>query len=426
MLAGVRISISEGLGGRVFYGWVMVAAATLIMFSSGPGQSHTFAAFNALIAEDLGLTLLQVTLAYGVATTIAAFLLPVFGRQLERFGPRRALAVNAVALGVACLFFGAIANIVWLGVGFAALRFVGQGCTMMGAANLVAQWFVVRRGFAMGIVAVGFALSIGVHPALAKFLIAEVGWRQAWVGLGLITWVSMLPVIWLLIRDKPEDMGLKPDGGRADPGDGPAPALTGATRAEALRSLSFWICAAGLFLIAGMATTLHYHQYNILEAQGLSTVEVTQGFFYVAMSMLVFMPLVGRGFDRFRTRYMFAAALLVQASTMVGITFVSDYTGMVIYALAFGLNNAFSITMMGYMWPRYFGRKHLGSIQGTGQMIGVIGASVGALPVSYAIDQLGDPAGMMQVLAILPVICAVVAVIFLKTLPQVEEAAHLD
>ncbi|MEM6621670.1 MAG: MFS transporter [Pseudomonadota bacterium] len=425
MLDASRRAISDGLGDRVFYGWVMVAVSVLIMFSSGPGQSHTFAAFNALIAEDLGITLLEVTLAYGLATTVAAFLLPVFGRQLERFGPRTSLAVNVAALGAACLFFGALANLVWLAIGFAALRFLGQGCMMMGAANLIAQWFVARRGFAMGIVATGFALSIGIHPALAKLLIAEFGWREAWFGLGLITWVTMLPVLLLMVRNKPEDMGLMPDGGRAEAG-GQTPELTGATRAEALASLSFWICAAGLFLIAGMATTLHFHQYNILEGQGLTAAQATQGFSLVAVSMLIFMPLVGRGFDRFRTRYMFAAALIVQASTMVGVTFVTSYPALIVYALAFGLNNAFSITMMGYIWPRYFGRKHLGSIQGTGQMIGVVGASVGALPVAYAIDEFGDPAAMLRWLAILPLICAAVAVAFLRTLPQVDGARHLE
>lgn len=425
MLNSTRESLSRALGGRVYYGWVMVAVATLIMFASGPGQSHTFAAFNALIAKDLDLTLFQVTLAYGLATTVAAFLLPVFGRQLQRFGPRRALLINVACLGLACILFGPVANIVWLAVGFAVLRFMGQGAMMMGASNLVAQWFSAKRGFAMGIVAIGFAASISIHPALADVLIDAYGWRNAWVGLGLITWAMMLPVLILLVRDKPEDMGLTPDGGKADPGDAAA-GLTGATRGEALRSRSFWICAAGLFLIAGMATTLHYHQYNILQAQGLTRTEATEGFTWVALAMIVFMPLVGRGFDKLRTRYMFAAALVVQTSTMIGVTFVTSYTGLLIYAVAFGLNNAFSITMMGYIWPRYFGRKHLAEIQGTGQMIGVIGASVGALPVAYAIDYIGDPAQLMQILAVLPLIVAVVAVLFLRTLPQVDDQQHLE
>jgi len=204
------------------------------------------------------------------------------------------------------------------------------------------------------------------------------------------------------------------------------PALAPVYAAAAPASAAAVRIAAGLFLIAGMATTLHFHQYNILEGQGLTSAEATQGFSWVAIAMLAFMPLVGRGFDTWRTRYMFAAALLVQASTMVGVTFVTSYPALIVYAIAFGLNNAFSITMMGYIWPRYFGRKHLGSIQGTGQMIGVIGASVGALPVAYAIDQFGDPATMLRWLAILPVICAVVAVMFLRTLPQVDDAKHLE
>ena len=89
--------------------------------------------------------------------------------------------------------------------------------------------------------------------------------------------------------------------------------------------------------------------------------------------MVATMPLVGRLFDRCRTRYVFAAALLVTATALVGITFVQDLTGAIVYALIFGLNNAFSMTLFGYIWPRYFGRRYLGSIQGVGQTIGVVG-----------------------------------------------------
>lgn len=421
-----RFAASTRIGNRVFYGWVMVAVAMLAMFTSGPGQSHTFAAFNALIAADLGLTLFEVTLAYGGATTFAAFLLPAFGRQVEKFGPRLALSVNVIGLGIACLFFGAVANFLWLVIGFGALRFMGQGAMMLGAANLVAQWFSAKRGFAMGLIAMGFAASMAIHPTLARILIDAYGWREAWFGLGIMTWVMMLPVLWLMVVDKPENMGLRPDG-EAVPEGGAAPeALNGATLEAALRHPSFYIAATGLFLIAGMATTLHFHQYNILGAQGLSAGMATQGFWLIAISMVCFMPLVGRGFDRLRTRYMFAAALLVQASTMVGVTFVTSWPTLIVYTIAFGLNNAFSITMMGYIWPRYFGRKHLGRIQGTGQMVGVIGASVGALPVSYAIDYLGDPAAMLRWLAVLPVVAAVIAIRFLATHPDVKGEEHLE
>ncbi len=422
-----RQALAQSVNRRVFYGWIMVFVAGFSIFASGPGQSHTFSAFNALIAADLGITNTELALAYSLATVGAASLLPLFGRQVERFGSRRSLMGVSLALGLACLFFGAAANFLWLVAGFGLLRFFGQGSMMLGAANLVAQWFSLKRGFAMGLMALGFAASMAIHPTLARVLIEAFGWREAWIGLGVMTWVMMLPLLFLLVEDKPEDLGLRPDNAAApEAADGETPALGGATLAEALRHPSFYIVATGLFMISGLVTALHFHQYNILASQGLDAKWATLGFWFTAVSMVLAMPLVGRGFDRFRTRYMFAAALCVQATTLTAVTFVTSVPALIAYSLAFGLNNAFSMTLFGYIFPRYFGRLNLGRIQGTGQMVAVVGASVGPIPVSYAFDFLGDPVMTLRLLALLPLAVAVVAVVLLRTAPQVSGQEHLE
>lgn len=422
-----RVAWALDVNRRVFYGWIMVAVAGFSIFASGPGQSHTFSAFNALIAKDLGITNTELAFAYSLATVGAALLLPLFGRQVERFGSRRSLLVVSLALGLACLFFGAVANFLWLVLGFGLLRFLGQGSMMLGAANLVAQWFALKRGFAMGLMALGFAASMAIHPTLARLLIEAFGWREAWFCLGAMTWLMMLPVLFLLVQDRPEDLGLKPDNAEAKAmTDGEEAPEDGATLYEALRHPSFYIVGAGLFTISALVTTLHFHQFNILAAQGLEARWATVGFWVTAGCMVAAMPLVGRGFDRFRTRYMFAAALCVQAATLIVVTFVTSVPALIAYSAAFGLNNAFSMTIFGYIFPRYFGRKHLGRIQGTGQMIAVVGASFGPIPVSYALDFLADPVMTLRLLALLPLLVAAVAVALLRTVPQVRGYAHLE
>jgi len=138
------------------------------------------------------------------------------------------------------------------------------------------------------------------------------------------------------------------------------------------------------------------------------------------------MTFVGRSFDKFRTRYVMAAGLCVQSLALVSITFVTSVPTMVVYAIIFGLNNAFTMTLMGYVWARYFGQLHLGKIQGTGQMVAVIGASLGPIPVSWALDTTGDPTSMLWWLSIYPLAIAVVGVLFLTTHPAVKPAEHLE
>ncbi|MGI9413031.1 MAG: MFS transporter, partial [Hyphomicrobiales bacterium] len=386
----IRDRIFAGLQSRFFYGWTIVGVAHVGIFASGPGQSHTFSVFVEPISRDLGISSATIATAYGLATLAAAFALPQMGRLVDRYGPRRMLAVIAVLLGVVCMGFGAVSGFLWLTIGFALLRFFGQGSMMLGSANLVSHWFDRKRGLAMSLMALGFGISMAIHPPLAQWLVTEIGWRKAWLVLGLLTWVIMLPPTWLLVHNKPEDVGLVPDGAAAaEDGQTEDTARIGLSLAQALRTSSFYILAAGWFAIAMLVTTLHFYQVTLLTGQGVSPDLAAYLFTMSALTMAATMPLVGILFDRYPTHLVFALGLVITSASLVAVTLATDAVTAVAYALVFGLNNAFSMTMLGYIWPRYFGRLHLGSIQGTGQMIGVVGASLGPLPVGLALDFIG-------------------------------------
>jgi MFS family permease len=415
-----RASLVRWIGQRMFYGWVIVWVAMLGIFASGPAQSHTFSVFIGPIAAELGLSQTAMASAYGLATLVAAFCLPLMGRFLDRVGARRMLAVVALVFGAGCAAFGFAGGMIWLALGFAALRFLGQGSLMLGSSNMVSQWFSQRRGFALGLMALGFAISMAVHPMVAKWLIDLVGWREAWIWLGISTWVLLLPPVLLFVVSKPEDVGLRPDGvstpadigkpqGATEEGD-----ENDFTLSEALRTPTFYIVAAGLFTLSMLVTTLHFFQVSIFSDQGLDTEVATVAFAVSAVTMIAMMPTLGRMLDRFPTERMFAGGLLVLATTLVIAAQVSGITSAVLYALAFGVANAVSMTYYTFMWPRYFGRTHLGSIQGTGQMIGVVGASLGPLPLGFAKDYFGNYDAMLVGLAVIPLIGAIVAALFLR------------
>ncbi len=427
-MTALRAAIVAGVGRRVFYGWAIVAAAGLGIFASGPGQSHTFSVFVEPVSRDLGISSATIATAYGLATLAAAFLLPQMGKLIDRHGPRRMLLVVVVLLGLACLLFGAAANILWLTLAFGTLRFFGQGALMLGCANVVSQWFSRGRGLAMSLMALGFGVSMAVHPPLSQALVEALGWRQAWVLLGLSTWLLMLPAILLLIHDKPEPLGLRPDGAPAETETTAAGAddIGGLTLREALRHPSFAILAAGFFGVSMTVTILHFFQVKILGAQGLDSDVSARIFAVSAVTMVLCMPLVGRLFDRVRTRRVIALGLLITALSPLAITFADSLPTAIAYALIFGLNNAFSMTMFGYIWARYFGRRHLGSIQGTGQLIAVIGASVGPLPIGLAFDLTGDATLALWLVALYPLTAAVVTLFFLRTPQGVAGQEHLE
>ena len=412
----MRKNILNYVNAKFFYGWIIVGIANIGIFSSGPGQSHTFSVFVEPISQDLELSSASIASAYGLATLIAAFLLPYMGKIIDRYGARVSLIIISIILGISCIFFGAASNFLMLTVGFGFLRFFGQGSLMLGCANLVSQWFDSKRGFAMSLMALGFGMSMAIHPPVSQFLIDQYGWKYAWIILGISTWIIMVPALFILAWNNPENIGLKPDGvKKSNFKNDEVEAIEGLNLTEALKENSFYILAAMWFGMAMLVTTLHFYQVTILTNQGITTEFAASLFTVSAFAMVVFMPLVGKFFDNFPTKYVLATGLLINSISLISITYSSSDAYSLFYAISFGINNAFSMTMFGYIWPRYFGRKHLGSIQGTGQMIGVIGASLGPLPVGFAIDYLESSLITIRYLSVYPIIMAVIIIMFLKS-----------
>ncbi len=423
-LARHRDALALQINQRLFYGWVVVAVAALGMFASGPGQSHLFSVFILPISQDLGLSRTSISSAYALATLAAAFGLPYVGRLVDRYGVRRVLLGIAALFGASACAFGMVTNLTLLALGFGALRFLGQGSLMLTCANLVAQWFSRKRGFALSLMALGFSASVALHPPFAQWLIDQVGWRTTWLWLGVITWLLLIPMVLLLVQNKPEDLGLQPDGGaRPEPpaadagtargGHAPDRAELGLTSRQALATSAFWIIAASLATFSMLVTGLFFHQVSIFESLGLSPQVAARVFPVSALSMVLAMPLIGRLLDRLPTRPLFAAAMLTLAAAMLALLLVRDLPSALLYSVVFGISNAAVQTHMTFLWPRFFGRRHLGSIQGTAQTIGVLGASVGPLPLGFAFDQFGSYRGALLLLALLPLLCAV-AILFMR------------
>ncbi|MEM7025025.1 MAG: MFS transporter, partial [Pseudomonadota bacterium] len=111
--------------------------------------------------------------------------------------------------------------------------------------------------------------------------------------------------------------------------------------------------------------------------------------------------------DRLPTKPMFAFAMLTMTAAMLCLVMVQDLFTAVLYGVVFGINNAAVHSHMTYVWPRFFGRRYLGQIQGTAATIMVVGASIGPLPLGAAFDVWGEYSTALLVLAVQPVLCAV-------------------
>ena len=234
------------------------------------------------------------------------------GHFVDLYGARKVLIVVIILLGFACFLFGTATGVITLSLSFMCLRFLDQGSMMLGATNLVAQWFDIRRGLAMSILMLGFAASISLYPLLSKWLKETVDWREAWVWLGFMTWVLMRPLLTFLVFDKPEPLKLLPDDTVVD-----------GTNGDAQPSGEQ---AASMFSVS-------------------------------ALSMAISMPAVGWVLDRSNLTYIFSVSLVLLALSLVNITFVVDTRTAIIYVIIFGVNTAANMTFFrlyvgAIFWPQ--------------------------------------------------------------------------
>ena len=422
----INRQIYNKINEKFFYGWTIVGIGSLGIFTSGAGQSHTFSPFIPVISKDLQISSTSITTAYMIATLFAAFLLPQIGKLVDKFGPRIVLIYTVILLGIGCLIFGAASNFLMLAVAFGFLRFFGQGTLMLGSANIITQWFDKKRGFALGLMGLGFALSMGIHPPISDFLITNYGWRSAWVIIGLSTWILMLPPLIFLAIDKPEDVNEKPDGMKKKIVNKNTK-IFGLSLNQALKEKSFYILSFSFFSISTLVTALHFFQVTILNQYfNLPSREAAALFIPTMITMIIFIPLAGKILDKFETHNVIGIALLVTTSSLISISFSSNITFAIIYSIIFGINNAFNLSLFGYIWPRYFGRLHVGSIQGTGQMVLVVGASIGAMPFALAMDFGYDLLLTIRLAALYPFLSAFLCFFFLRESQKLTDMRNLQ
>ncbi|MBU2548922.1 MAG: MFS transporter [Proteobacteria bacterium] len=206
--------MSPTAGGRVFYGWYVTAVALLANFMSIGTSFYIFNAFMEPLCQARNWTRTDISLAL-MAGFIAAYLTqPVFGTLVMRLGPRILMTLGALAAGFSFFLLGRVETLWQFYLVFVLLNVANSSYGGVVANTAVNNWFVRRRGRAMGLAAVGISLSGAIMPFLAMLMILRMSMAAAFLWIGVLMAV-LGPLAWLVVRDWPEGMGLSPDGDAA-------------------------------------------------------------------------------------------------------------------------------------------------------------------------------------------------------------------
>ena len=189
---------------KFFFGWLVVAGSWIMLFIMGATASGIF--FKPML-DEFGWDRATLSYVAAVGLLVFAVLSPFLGRLIDRFGPRLMLFVSLGAQTVGSTALALTTNIFHVYIG----RFLSEIRYVHATQIITNRWFVKKRGLALGIVSTGLPIGTMVLSPVSQYLVLVWGWRTSlffWAALGIIL---ILPLL-IIIRNKPEDKGLTPDG----------------------------------------------------------------------------------------------------------------------------------------------------------------------------------------------------------------------
>lgn len=361
-----------------FYGWRIVWACLFIAFIAWSFALYGPSVYIYALSETTGWSVGLISMALTFSFLINAFSIGFVGSIIGRHGPQVIMAVGAVlmALGIA-----AIGQITRPWQAFIAFPLMGLGWSCLSTIAIsasVAPWFERLQGKAISVAFLGASLGGMLGIPITLLLVSWLGFSLAMAAIAALVVLGVVPIALLVLRRRPQDIGLEPDG---QPGDGaPVHAANRPwTRAQALNTFALrsTIVTFGIALMVQLGFLSH--QVNLLQTFVTPTITAT---IVLASGALAFLGrvLLARVADRLNIRWIASAVLILSAAGLVVTAMASTALPLIIGMLLFGFNVGNLTTLPALIVRREFGAVSFGKIFGiTGtfmQLISALGPAI--------------------------------------------------
>ena len=413
---------------KIFYGWWIVGASFLIALYVGGAVFYGFTAFFEPIANEMGWSYTQISLAASLRGLEIGLLSPFVGILADRWGPKRLIFGGVLITVAGLLLLSSTRSLIMFYGAFALLAIGVSACTVTVLLTAIANWFRRKMGIASGIAICGFGFSGLLIPVIVK-LIAAYDWRTAVTILAWSMMVMILPLS-LLFRHKPEQYGYFPDGQK----QGTAAYLNDSDLSQvvevevrtkqALKSGAFWRLALSRMYHMMVIGAIITHIMPYLSSIGISRSQSS-----LVATVIPLMSIFGRlsfGWlgDKFSKRLVATTSFIMISFGVFCFAYTSNMRVwllvpfLVLLGIGYGGTNA----ILPPLGREHFGRTNFGSIYGLMEGIGTIGAIIGPTLAGWAYDNWGN----YQIIWLLLAGLAVVAIISVFTITPVRNVMELD
>ncbi|PRW61690.1 MFS transporter, partial [Actinopolyspora mortivallis] len=411
---------APGPHSRIYLGRV-IASASVALALTAPGQTAAMSVFVDPLIDSLGLSRTVVSTAYMVGSLSGVLIMPVLGRLIDRFGPRRVMTAVAACFGVVLLAASAVTGIIGLTAAFVGLRVGGQGALNLVATTTVAVYVHHRRGFAMGVTSAVGTAGISLAPVLLEHLIGDLGWRGVWALEGVVVLAVVLAVSLLVLPRTPAAPPTRDERAEEDASAPSGPArgpLVDWTLPEAIRTGMFWTVAAGVGVCSLVSTALNFHQLSLLGERGLTAAQAAATFVPQTLAGLAASFVLGWLADHVSDRVLIVAMMVVMAAATAGAGWVHPGWTAVAYGMALGVCNNGLRTLEAVAFPRCFGLRHIGAIRGVVHSVTVGASAFGPVLLAMGRSWTVSYRPVLLVLCLLP-LAVVVAALLVRHPPPV-------
>jgi len=382
---------------KVFYGWWVVLATSLIHLWGAGTFFYCFTAFFNPISNEFGWSYAATSFAASIRSIEGGVLSPVIGLITDKIGSRRLLLFGALLSGIGFFLFSLIHSLAGFYAVFIFLSIAVSLQFPIPGWTAVTNWFARKRGTAIGILSGAIGVG-GMLIYLVNWLIATYGWRATLVIIGIGFWLIGIPCAFV-VRHSPEPYGLSPDGDRPlessssdmkEP-DGKANRhLEGLSLSEALRTKTFWMIA---LMVSISSATVHAVIVHVMPH--FISLDLSREKASLVASFLVVVSIIGRfglGWlgNRIDKRHLMALALFLQGAGLLFLTGATSIWQALLFILSFGPGYGGAITLRLTMLADYFGRRAFGAIQGVILAITVIGSMTSPVLTGMVFDSHGS------------------------------------
>ncbi len=376
---------------RVFFGWYLVGFTFAAQFAVTGTIYYSFGVLQKPLAEAFGASRFEVSLALSLQTLVMALISPSMGRWISNHPLRPLMLIGAGAYATGFLLASQAQSLLHLYLTYGVLLALGMG--LLGhipCGAMLANWFSRRRGAAFGISQLGVSLSGALMVPATSWLIEAEGWRTAASLYGLAFPALLLPAIWFLAIDRPEDRGLTPDGLPMSHFTPIADSDGVWTLRRALADRRIWLLVAVAgpsFMGIGAILLALYPHFTDL---GLSALRAS-GIIAVATTMAALAkPLFGVLSDWMDKRLLMGVSCLCQMSGLTCLLMFETYPGMVTAGVLFGLGYGAVMPMQMMLISALFGREAFARVLGLSMPLTTPFTLAGLPFASWIFDETGS------------------------------------